>query len=485
MKHDIVSLTDITAKAKELFLAGEDKASEVFCMLILENDPDNADARHILGMIAYRQERYDAAITLLAEAIRIDPSNARYFNNAGCVYAAVNDAEKAITCFTKSVKIEPDFINAYVNLGNSYLRSQQLDKARKCFEKALEIRPDMIDVLMQLGRMTADQGQSQEALDYYRRALEITPENASLLEAVAKTCEKLQKYHEAIDYYERAIMLGAASVASYNNLGFLYHGQRLFDKALACFRHILEHEPHNSIAEYMAASITGALKDIAPGTYVERLFDDFARNFEEVLLNKLDYQSHRLLAGEIITLAGSVKTRLDILDLGCGTGLVGSELSGVAGRLVGVDLSGNMIQEAARKKVYTRLVQSDILTMIQQEPDASYDVLIAADTFIYVGDLSAITREARRLLRDEGIFAFSVESIDNNKRHLQMTHCDYMLNISCRYSHSYPYLENLAKISGFRECVCKLATARTERGESIKSWHLLWKKLSVKGPELI
>jgi predicted TPR repeat methyltransferase len=84
----------------------------------------------------------------------------------------------------------------------------------------------------------------------------------------------------------------------------------------------------------------------------------------------------------------------------------------MARTLVGVDLSSKMLEKARERRLYDRLEQLDLMAMMQAEPSKTYDLVIAADVFVYLGKLDALAMEVHRLLRAESLFAFSVESLD-------------------------------------------------------------------------
>jgi len=104
----------------------------------------------------------------------------------------------------------------------------------------------------------------------------------------------------------------------------------------------------------------------------------------------------------------------DVLDLGCGTGLVGEVIAIHARELVGVDLSAKMLERARERNCYTRLLRSDLLAALDAEPACHHDVVTAGDVFIYVGNLDRVMASIRRVIRTGGVFAFTVEAAEDD-----------------------------------------------------------------------
>jgi predicted TPR repeat methyltransferase len=136
----------------------------------------------------------------------------------------------------------------------------------------------------------------------------------------------------------------------------------------------------------------------APGSYVRETFDSFAAGFEQRLVGELDYRVPAELA-ELVRRHGAAAAPMDVLDLGCGTGLVGDALGPLAAMLAGVDLSPRMLEEARAKGRYSALHEADIADWLAGAADACFDLVIAADVFIYIGELEQVFRHCARVLR--------------------------------------------------------------------------------------
>ena len=148
-----------------------------------------------------------------------------------------------------------------------------------------------------------------------------------------------------------------------------------------------------------------------------------------------------------------------ILHLGCGTGLSGIEFKPLAKQLIGIDLSEKMIAHAKQKNIYDQLHVSDINAYLENHHE-NYDLIIAADVFVYIGDLATVFKLCKRRLKDQGLFAFSVEKEEGNHYHLQDT---------ARFAHSEHYIQSLAKEMGYRIEMQSTIIARLQEDKDIEA----------------
>jgi predicted TPR repeat methyltransferase len=148
---------------------------------------------------------------------------------------------------------------------------------------------------------------------------------------------------------------------------------------------------------------------------------------------------------------------LNIVDLGCGTGLSGAALRPLAGSLVGVDISEKMIAKASERGVYDQLVHGEVVDFLSTAPDR-WDLITAADVLVYMGDLNPLFAAARAAQAGAGLFALSVEAHDGS---------GYVIRPSRRFAHSLGYLRGCAARHGFAERCAVSVTVRSERGRSV------------------
>jgi predicted TPR repeat methyltransferase len=145
------------------------------------------------------------------------------------------------------------------------------------------------------------------------------------------------------------------------------------------------------------------------------------------------------------------------VDLGCGTGLSGARFRPLARTLTGVDMSAKMLEVARQRQIYDHLVCGELVEFLQAQARA-HDLAVAADVFVYIGDLAPVFHEVRRALSDGGLFGFSVEAGEER---------DFALRSTLRYAHSAAYLRRLAGDHGFVLETIDTTVIRQDGGDDV------------------
>ena len=186
-----------------------------------------------------------------------------------------------------------------------------------------------------------------------------------------------------------------------------------------------------------------------------KAFDGYAGRYEQHVTEALKYRTPELLLAQVAPLLPHRK--LHMLDLGCGTGLLGMQLHPLARELVGVDLSANMLRQAEARKIYQHLVCAEVVEFLHTQANG-FDLVAAADVLVYIGDLSGVFHGARQALRAGGLFGFSVEISELR---------DFQLQSTRRYGHSRGYLERLSQEHGFVVEAMEPEVIRQELGNDV------------------
>tara|TARA_R110002110_G_scaffold415612_6_gene652176 strand:+ start:210994 stop:212073 length:1080 start_codon:yes stop_codon:yes gene_type:complete len=261
--------------------------------------------------------------------------------------------------------------------------------------------------------------------------------------------------------FERAIALDSDCVTAHWLLGDIEGREGSDARALAHYRRCLEIDPARTGPAYMIAAMgEGPVPQHAPSTYVIDFFDWYAEDFDEHLTKNLNYNGPQQVAGtlRILRPSGVGPT----IDLGCGTGLAGMAVQGQVGPIIGVDLSTEMLRKAEARGIYAQLIEDDLLAAMQAQPDASAEAILAADVFVYIGELASLFDECARVLAPGGIFIATFEDALATTETWKLEH-------SGRYTHALEYLEKIAADAGFSGFESSAIVLRKEYGEPVRS----------------
>ncbi|MDB5874089.1 MAG: hypothetical protein JWQ07_3531 [Ramlibacter sp.] len=322
--------------------------------------------------------------------------------------------------------------------GLGHYQAGRYGLAEQNFAASLSLAPGRVSALTNLGAARLKLGKFQEAADLLQEALAQEPDNVEALCHRAAALAELGQQPQALACVERALALAPALGAAWSLRGNLLKDLGRIDDAIVSFRNAIARGADNELNRYYLAALTGNdAPEAAPRQYVESLFDGYADGFEQHLVDVLKYRAPQVLV-EGLERTGRRFARA--LDLGCGTGLCGPLLRPLASALDAVDLSANMVRRATALGVYDEVLQADLAQYLAGTT-RRYDLVLAADVFIYVGALEAVFEGVARVLEPGGVFCFSVEAAPPGQ-HLA-------LRPSLRYAHSRGYIEQLAARHGF------------------------------------
>ncbi|SMF44165.1 Predicted RNA methylase [Tistlia consotensis] len=152
---------------------------------VLAAEPDNAGAKHLLGLLAAHEGDAASARLLLDEAAAAG-GGARIMNDLGSVDFGQQRYDAAAASFERAIEAEPGFADAIGNLGSVRLMQGRLAEARELFHRALDLRPGHVPLLKALGRVEAQRGDYAAALRALARASAAAPDDPQIERAVAE-----------------------------------------------------------------------------------------------------------------------------------------------------------------------------------------------------------------------------------------------------------------------------------------------------------
>jgi predicted TPR repeat methyltransferase len=466
--------------------------------------PKDAAFQHNLACAYVEARQYDDAIKSYNKAIAADPANAESVLGLGAAYLArrsPGDIDAALSAYAaanaagldspdlrrqwaaaffaanqfpqtieqcgKAIELKSDDLDAYHLMALAQQKAGDAAAARATLKKSLEIDPNFARAVHGLAILEAQSGDLLAAEKLLRKSIELRSHFPPAHRALAQVLKALGRQHEALEAAAQAVRLtrppgGVAANAPSFSGDFADDRQSAVPLAIAALQRRLAVSPKAEMAHFALASKQRlAPPPIVPAKSVVELFNRYADRFDDHLQGKLSYRVPEMI-GEIVAALPRGKPP-DVLDLGCGTGLCGPHLRPLAGTLDGVDLAPLMIEKARQRGVYDALETDDLVAALNRSA-RRYDLLVAADVFVYIGDLAPAFEAATIALRPGGAFIFSVEAGAGDR---------YTLQRNARFAHAKSYLDRLADIFGFAELSNARIVVRTEADQPVPGYLIL------------
>ena len=413
-------------------------------------EPRLLKAHSNLGVLLAKMGQTDEAIAAFRHAVAIDPNFMFGHYNLGNVLKGKGDLDAAITAYRRAIALQDDFANAHFSLGNALGSKGLLEESITAFRRALALDPSQKTAFINLGFSLRMVGRLDEAIAVYQQGIAAHPQSVECFCGLGKVLMSKRMLNEAADVYRRAITLDPNYVIAHRGLANVLELQGDFPAAIATFKAAREGaaDPANYDFELAALGAADA-PPVSPQKYVAGLFDEYADYFDQHL-RQLHYTAPQLLFDAVCAL--NPRQPLDIIDLGCGTGMCGACFRPIARRLVGVDVAPKMIAKARLRGIFDQLKEQDITAALRESP-GQFDLIVAGDVLPFVGDLEKLFEAAAKALRPGGLLAFSDESVESG---------EYVLRSSRRYAHSVDYIQRLSSRCGFKEVSMQDAAVRTE-----------------------
>jgi predicted TPR repeat methyltransferase len=392
-----------------------------------------------IAMAAHKAERFDEAEAGYLRVLETRPDHAKALYYLGLLQFHRGDTAAAIKLVQRCLNFARTSGPAWITLGGLFVAAGRKTEARDAYRRATVVAPAMGEGWYNYGICLRDEGDVEGAIDALRTSLAREPGYSRSYEALATVLYQVGRTQEAANVYRD----WAAS------------------------------EPQSAKARHMVAAVFQ--RDVparAADDYVRELFDGAARSFD-ANLGKLNYRAPALVVEALVRAGRNIRGAhgaggtqnaalgfASVLDAGCGTGLCGPLLRSHCGRLVGVDLSPQMIERARRRECYDELVVAELGAFMRSRP-RQFDAIVSADTLVYFGALEEPLSAARGALLDEGVLVFTVEALPATASQ------DYRLEAHGRYAHSEQYLRNALTASGFAVTGFESAVLREESGAPV------------------
>jgi predicted TPR repeat methyltransferase len=462
---------------------------------LLSAHPAHPDLLNLAGAAALQMGDPAAARQYLEDAIAARPDFPDARANLAALLQAKGAYDEARRHLQRCLELKPDHLAAWRNLGNNLRLSGRPMEACEAYRRALELAPADHDTRCYLGDALHAAGEVEAAIETYRAVLAETPDHNRALGHLAGALQQLGRLEEALTFarqavarqpsdplfqynlgcvlqsagrpeeacgcYEVALKLDPAYAKAWFNLGMMRQALGDDAAAAAAYRRLLEVAPDHPSGAHMLDAVEGRTTAIAPARHIREIFDRYAEGFEEHLVGKLGYsapEALRALLDAHLQRGGKVgddKPFRRALDMGCGTGLVARQVQDLAQAIDGLDIAPRMAAAARRSGLYNEVFEEDVAFFLTEGGgrERDYDLVLSADVFIYIGDLAPIFAALGVRIPEGGLFAFSVEDLDEG---------DFKLLPTGRYAQSGAYIDRLAAETGFEVVSRRDFTLRQE-----------------------
>jgi predicted TPR repeat methyltransferase len=285
---------------------------------------------------------------------------------------------------------------ARLALVRALLGAGDVPAALQAAREANSLNPNIAQAAIALGEVLIAAGHLPTAIAEFQRALRLEPQRQEARFQLGRAWAEAGEAEKALEQYALVPADGVPDLA------------RQIAEAEA-----MRHRPRSDAG------------------YIRHLFDQFSADYDARMRGQLGYRAPEILR-ELASLVMPAARNQVALDLGCGTGLTAEAFADIAPTIDGIDLSPAMIGKARARGLYRNLAVADIETALGGE---EYDLILAADTLVYLGDLSVTFTGVAHCLKPDGFFLFTVETSSGP---------DFELGPKRRWRHSEDYLRRTA-----------------------------------------
>lgn len=229
--------------AVQLHRAGNFKEADAIYSRVLKQNPDDANALHLSGVIAHQSGQSRKAVDLIERAVRLLPSVPMFFYNLGAACNALGEYEKAVENYQRALSLNPNYAEVYSNLGNTRKSQGKTDEAIACHRKAIELKPDFADAYNNLGAVYNHLHMYDDALFCFRKTLEINPNSVEAFHNIGDIHREQHQLSEAEIWYRKAIEIKSDHPYVQNNLGVTLQNEGRIVEAVSCYDAALQAKP--------------------------------------------------------------------------------------------------------------------------------------------------------------------------------------------------------------------------------------------------
>lgn len=194
-------------KAVALYHSGNLEDAKIIYEKILQEDPNNGDALHLLGVVEISLKNYEQALVLISKAILIHPNQASFHSNLGTVLKELGRNLEALESYDQAIRLNPKFAQAYMNRGVVLRNLGRYAEALTSYTNSINLDPNDFKVFNNFGNALRDLGKFDEALAMYDYAIQLNPNSPETFMDRGNVLTDMNLISKAVASYERSIFL--------------------------------------------------------------------------------------------------------------------------------------------------------------------------------------------------------------------------------------------------------------------------------------
>ena len=272
--------------AVSLHQRGQLELAQAIYETVLRTNPSQADALHLLGVIAFERKQFTKSVELIDRAVLINPRNAAFYSNRGLALKELKKLDAAVADYDKAIALKFDYVEAHYSRGLALRELKKLNAAIADYDKAIALKPDFAEAYCDRGIALMELGKLDAAVADYDKAIALKPDYASAYNNRGNALKRMKKLDAAVVDYDKAIALKPDYVLAYNNRGTALEELMKLEAAVSDYDKAIVLKPDFAVPYYNRGVAQEELKklDAALADYDKAI--ELNPNYAEAYWNK-------------------------------------------------------------------------------------------------------------------------------------------------------------------------------------------------------
>lgn len=439
--------------------------------IVLDND--YLGVYNSLGGLYYLMNRYYDAIKSFSHLLQQVPDNIEAHFNLGLTLLKLGKHDAAAKQFKNVLAINPGHIQGIYHSANLSLLQNNLAEAKSLYLNYLDYDPENTSVLNNLGVISIKLEKAQEAISYFTRVLMLDNQDYDARSNLANLFMHHHRYENAITHLLELLAIKPKDSTIHYSLGMAYFAvkdlsnayhylalahqaypdnvdvlitmatintvRHEFTKAQRHLLTALTVDKHNLIVSFMLSALTKDNSHIkAPLVHIKNTADKWASIYSHGV-EPLPV-ANECLANLLTAQVSSEVSESNLLQLGCGTGMIGKLLINKPVNITGIDISADMLEIASSTNAYLQLINTSIIDYLRKSK-STYEMVIAIDVMHTIGDMNEFCQLVSKRLTKSGKLIFST---------ILSSGTGYELTELAMFLHNHTYVTNTLAKHGMR-----------------------------------